>query len=51
MPRIQLLPEAEWGRHTRRFCAVGQLWGVHEPRVLFPVPSPGTSAYIEALHK
>ena len=24
-PRIQLLPEAEWGHNTRRFCASGQL--------------------------
>ena len=25
MSRIRLLPEAEWGRHTRRFCVFGQL--------------------------
>ncbi len=37
VPRIRLLPEAERGRHTRRFCASGQLCGA----IAVAIRSPG----------
>jgi hypothetical protein len=47
MPRTRLLPEAEWGRHTRRFRAFGQLWGAHAPSRAVSGALAGDSSHTE----